>query len=115
VQTSALLQGLHFVGRAEGEKLSYDVFESNQAYLVFSPNKRGGLNVAVVSKDAPELISLRFRRKHVSRNDVVEKIRKRKMFSDSFAPLNALYVMVALGRARKLKQRQGRAMVFKIK
>jgi hypothetical protein len=32
-----------------------------------------------------------------------------------FVPLNSLYVMVSLGRARKLSKQEGRAMVFKIK
>ena len=41
--------------------------------------------------------------------------RRPDLFDDNFSPLNALYTMVALGRAKKLKKRQGRAMVFKIK
>jgi hypothetical protein len=37
------------------------------------------------------------------------------LFRVPFVPLNSLYVMVSLGRARKLSKQEGRAMVFKIK
>jgi len=37
------------------------------------------------------------------------------MFRDYFDRLNALYVMVALGRARKLKKKLGKAMLFRVK
>jgi len=36
------------------------------------------------------------------------------LFERYFDRLNALYVMVALRKARKLKKRLGKAMVFKI-
>src|SRR5437868_2306331 len=41
--------------------------------------------------------------------------RGRPSSPDNFAPLNAFYVMVALGRARKLKKTEGRAMVFQVR
>jgi hypothetical protein len=37
------------------------------------------------------------------------------MFRDYFDRLNALYVMVALGRAKKLKKKLGKAMLFRVK
>jgi len=44
-----------------------------------------------------------------------QKGRRPDLFGDNFSRLNALYTMVALGRAKKLKQRLGKSMVFKIK
>jgi hypothetical protein len=37
------------------------------------------------------------------------------LFGQYFDRLNALYVMVALGRARKLKKKLGKAMLFRVK
>jgi hypothetical protein len=115
VRIPDLLQKLPFVGQAEGEKLTYYVFEGNRAFLVVSPNSRGGLNMSVVDRETPDVISRRFGGQRVTGRTLVLKGRRPDLFADNFSPLNALYTMVALGRARKLKKREGRAMVFKIK
>lgn len=115
VKIPTLLKQLPFVGQAEGERLTYYVFEGNRAYLVVSPNSRGGLNLNVVDQDTPEVISRRFSGQRVTGQMLVQKGRRPDLFADNFSPLNALYTMVALGRAKKLKQKLGRAMVFKIK
>jgi len=115
VKIPTLLGKLPFVGQAEGERLTYYVFEGNRAYLVVSPNNRGGLNMSVVDQEVPEVISRRFGGQRVTGGTLTEKGRRPDLFGDNFARLNALYTMVALGRAKKLKQRLGRAMVFKIK
>jgi hypothetical protein len=115
MKIQSLLQKLPFVGQAEGERLTYYVFEGNQAYLVVSPNSRGGLSMNVVDPETPEVISRRFSGQRVTGRMLAEKGRRPDLFADNFSPLNALYTMVALGRAKKLKQRLGRAMVFKIK
>jgi hypothetical protein len=60
VKIRRLLQGLPFVRQAEGERLTYYVFEANGTYLVVSPNNRGGLNMNVVDRETPEVISRRF-------------------------------------------------------
>jgi hypothetical protein len=115
VKIQTLLRGLPFVGLAEGERLTYYVFEGNSAYLVVSENSRGGLNLNVVDQDAPAVISRRFSGKRVTGATLAQRGRRPDLFADSFSRLNALYTMVALGRAKKLKQRLGRSMVFKIK
>jgi len=115
VRIQHLLRDLPFVGQAEGEKLTYYVFEGNDAYLVFSPNSRGGFNMNVVDKEVPPLISRRFGGQRVTGRTLAEQGRRPDLFGEYFSPLNALYTMVALGRARKLKKREGRAMVFTIK
>ncbi|MGC2695114.1 MAG: hypothetical protein WA738_04920 [Candidatus Angelobacter sp.] len=40
--------------------------------------------------------------------------RRPDLSGQRFSRLNSLYVMVALGKAKKLKKREGRSMVFKI-
>jgi hypothetical protein len=115
VRIQSLLQGLPFIGQAEGERLTYYVFEGNRAYLVVSPNSRGGLNLNVVDQEAPGVISKRFRGQRVTGKTLAERGHRPDLFDDPFSRLNALYTMVALGRAKKLKKREGRAMVFKIK
>jgi hypothetical protein len=112
VKIQTLSRGLPFVGLAEGERLTYYVFEGNGAYLVVSENSRGGLNMNVVDQDAPAVISRRFSGPGTT---LAQRGRRPDLFGDSFSRLNALYTMVALGRAKKLKQRLGRSMVFKIK
>ena len=115
MRIQSLLQGLPFVGQADGERLTYYVFEGNRAYLVVSPNSRGGLNMNVVDQEVPGVISKRFAGQRVTGKMLAEKGRRPDLFEDHFSRLNALYTMVALGRATKLKKRDGRAMVFKIK
>jgi hypothetical protein len=115
VKIQTLLRGLPFVGLAEGERVTYYVFEGNGAYLVVSENSRGGLNMNVVDQDAPAVISRRFSGRRVTGTTLAQRGRRPDLFRDSFSRLNALYTMVALGRAKKLKQRLGRSMVFKIK
>jgi hypothetical protein len=115
VKIQSLLQKLPFIGQAEGERLTYYVFEGNHAYLVVSPNSRGGLSVNVVDQETPDVISRRFSGQRVTGQMLAQKGRRPDLFGDNFSPLNALYTMVALGRAKKLKQKLGRAMVFKIK
>ena len=60
MKIQSLLQNLPFIGQAEGERLTYYVFEGNHAYLVVSPNSRGGLSMNVVDQETPEVISRRF-------------------------------------------------------
>ena len=103
---------VRYVGRARGVRRTYHVFEGSHAYLVVSPNSRGGLNVNPVSRKAPELVSRRFHGRHVTSKRLSKA---GGPFRAAFAPLNALYVMVALGRASKLKMLEGKSMVFSIK
>src|SRR5262245_9372990 len=126
MRLKSLFKDLEYVGEAEGDRLSYAVFRGPDAYLVAAPNSRGGLNVNIVKREIPEVIRKRFRGKRVtttivSKAGVPTKARgwrsrggKASRRVDRFALLNGLYVMVALKWARKLKEREGRSMVFKI-
>jgi hypothetical protein len=56
MKIQSLLQKLPYVGQAEGERLTYYVFEANHAYLVVSASSRGGLSVNVVDQETPDVI-----------------------------------------------------------
>src|SRR5437773_12306492 len=112
MRISTVLQGLHFVGQAEGDRRTYYVFQGEGPYLVASPNVRGGLNVNLVERETPDVLSRRFKGQRVTGSILVRKGRRPDLFGADFAALNALYVMVALGRARKLKKHEGRALVL---
>jgi len=108
-----LLLNLEFVGQAEGDKRTYYVFKGRAQYLVVSAN-REGLNVNIVGHEAPEVILRRFGGRRVTNKLLGKNGRRPDLFGESFQRLNSLYVMVALGKAKKLKEREGKGMVFKI-
>lgn len=103
---------VRYVGRAEGARRTYHIFECSHAYLVVSPNSCGGLSVNPVTRRAPEIISRRFRERHITSKRLAKG-------SDPFRPPSRpstpSIIMVALGRASKLKIMGGRSMVFSIK
>ena len=110
-----LFKELQYVGRAEGDRSTYHVFKGGLGYLVVAPNNRGGLNVNVVSLGIPEIIARKFGGEEVTGPMLAKRSGRPDFFRVPFVPLNSLYVMVSLGRARKLSKHEGRAMVFKIK
>ncbi len=106
---------IRYVGQAQGDRNSYHVFQSRAGYLVVAPNSRRGFNVNLVAAETPEVIRRAFKGRRVTAKRLRKSGRRPDLFRPSFAPLNSLYVMVALGRAQKLKQHEGKAIVFKIK
>jgi hypothetical protein len=114
MKISTVFQGLHFVGQAEGDRRTYYAFQGDGPYIIASPNDRGGLNVNVIEREVPDVLTGRFKGQRVTSRILVKQGRRADLFGAAFAALNALYLMVALGRARKLKKRDGRALIFKI-
>ena len=110
-----LFQGARYAGKAEGDRRTYYVFESDVGYLVVAPNSAGGFNLNVVDRKVPDAVTTQFKGKNVTAGRLKRSSRRPGLFRGPFSSLQALYVMVALGRARKLKQREGKAMVFKIR
>ena len=110
----ALFKELEYIGQAEGDRRAYHVFKGGAGYLVIGPNNRGGLNVNVVDLKIPDIISRKFRGQQVTGPILAKRSGRPDLFRIPFVPLNSLYVMVGLGRARKLEKRVGRAMVFKV-
>ena len=109
-----LFKGARYMGKAKGDRRTYHVFESEVGYLVMAPNSAGGFNLNVVDRAVPDVVTTGFKGKKLTAGRLKRSSRRPGLFRGPFSSLNALYVMVALGRARKLKQREGKAMVFKI-
>jgi hypothetical protein len=109
-----LFAGIRYVGRAEGDRRSYYVFQSDAGYLVLTPNSEYSFTANIVDAGAPEVVTRKFKGKELTAKDLREMRRRDDLFGRPFAALNALYAMVALRYARKLKRREGKAMVFKI-
>ena len=111
----SMFEGARYVGRAEGDRKTYYVFEGNSNYLIVAPSSPTNFNVTALDREVPEVLTKRFRGKRLTAKRVQDGSRRPDLFDLPFASLNALYLMVGLGRARKLKQREGKAMVFKIR
>jgi hypothetical protein len=110
-----LFNGAKFIGQADGERRSYYVFHVDGGYLVASPQSARNFSVTLVGNEVPDRISRKFKGKQVTVNMLKSKAHREGLFTDYFDRLNALYVMVALGRARKLNKKLGRAMLFRVK
>ena len=115
MKVAELFSGIRYIGKAEGDRKTYYVFEAQSGYIVLTPSSGTSFNMSVVDAEVPEVISKAFKTKRLTSVRLRGSNRRPDLFGAPFAPLNALYVMVALGRARKLKRREGKAMVFKIK
>ncbi len=109
-----LFQGARYVGQAAGDRKTYHVFEAEAGYLVVAPNSSGGFNLNVVDRAVPQVMTSAFGGKKLTAKRLKQSGRRPDLFARPFTSLQALYVMVALGRARKLKQHEGKAIVFKI-
>jgi hypothetical protein len=110
-----LFSGARFIGQAEGERRTYYVFQGLSGYLVATPQSPRNYSVTLVQNEVPDVISRRFKGKQVTVNMLKSKGNRARLFPDYFDRLNALYVMVALGRARQLKKKLGKAMLFRVK
>jgi hypothetical protein len=110
-----LFHGTRYVGRADGDKRTYHVFQGDVGFLVLTPNSDHSFTINVVDTEAPDVVTSTFKGKQLTTVRLRKNGRRPDLFGSPFAALNTLYVMVALGRARKLKRREGRAMLFKIR
>ena len=114
MSVKTMFNGAKFVGQAEGDRRKYYVFEAASGYLVAAPQAPHSYSVTVIPREAPEVISNKFRGTQITVGTLKAKGHRPDLFNRYFDRLNSLYVMVALGKARKLKKRLGKAMLFKI-
>lgn len=114
MRLAGLFKGVRYIGVAKGNRKTYSLFETDSHYLVLGPS-RDGYYLNLVNRRAPGLIAKAFSGRKVTTKQVSQRLKTSTLLPDRLAALSALYVMVALGRAQKLKQRQGKAFVFKIK
>jgi hypothetical protein len=110
LRITSLLSNAEYAGKAEGDRRTYHVFKSDAAYLLVASNSRGGFTLNPVSAEVPDVIAKRFKGRQVTAN----RLRDFSKRFAGFAALNALYVMVGLGRAKKLARKEGRSIVFRI-
>jgi hypothetical protein len=111
----SLFSGAKYIGQAEGDRQTYYVFEGDSGFLVTAPRSSNNYSVTLVQREAPEVISRKFKGMRVTVGTLKSQGHRADLFGEYFNRLNSLYVMVALGRANKLKKKVGKAMVFKVK
>jgi hypothetical protein len=111
----ALFKDLSYVGQAAGDKKLYHVFENENGFLVVAGNTANAYNVNWVDRKAVDVVHKKFKGRKVTTAKVRQKAGRPALFRDGFTALNTLYAMAATGRATKLRERDGRAMVFKIR
>jgi hypothetical protein len=113
-----LVQGLSYVGEADGKRQTYHVFQGAEAFFVlsFSRSKPNAGNFNVVKPDAVEYVRTRFAGSHaVTTNDVVARAKRSRHVRTSLAALNILYVLVATGDASVDTRRAGPKLYFNFK
>jgi hypothetical protein len=102
VKVREVLVELHYVGEAVGVRQTYYVFEGRQHYLVLSFKKDDDAagNFNIVEADAVAYVEDKFRAaKGLTSKQLFEEAKRTSHFRDRFVALNALYVLVASGKA----------------
>ena len=107
-----LFQNLRYVGTAQGDRNSYEVFEGEDIFLVASQSGSGAIYVNFVDAATKQAVQKKFAGRSVTSKDVKAGVRR---FDKSLDALTCLYVLVALGQATKLSKREGKALLFKVK
>ncbi len=110
-----LVQGLQYVGEAEGKRQTYYVFRGGGDFLVlsFSKTKRQAGNFNIVYSEAVDYVRSRHvRKKGVTTNDVVARAKKSRHVPSSLAALNILYVLAAMGDVKVDTRRVGPQLYF---
>ena len=99
----SLVKGLKFCGEAKGKRQTYLVFESAAGYVVMSASrtKRASGYFNLVRRDAVA----RIRKRYAGKRDVTAKLLATRSrgagIRDALQALNILYVLVAIGAAKR--------------
>ncbi|HEY6102214.1 MAG TPA: hypothetical protein VI007_03190 [bacterium] len=112
-----LVQGLSYVGEAEGKRQRYYVFRGGDDFLAlsFSKTKPQAGNFNIVGSEAVDYVRSRLkRRKAVTAKDVWAIAKRSRHVPTSLAALNILYVLVALGEAKADARRVGPKLYFNL-
>ena len=113
-QIRSQFSGLKYAGKAEGDKRAYHVFEGAETLLVVSASAPRSYNANAIDRRGVDVVGRRFKGRKITSGDIMKKARRRDLFQQRFDALNVLYAMVAMGRAQKLRERDGRSILFKI-
>jgi hypothetical protein len=114
----SLVQGLSYVGKADGKRQTYYVFQGRDSFLVmsFSKTKPHSGNFNVVEAEAAEYVRSRFAgAKALTVNDVVAKGKRTRHVPSPLAALNILYVLAAMGDVAVDARRTGPKLYFNFK
>lgn len=111
------LTTLSYVGKVQGQRQTYHVFEGGDRYLIASSSRSkpnaGYFNL--VEKDTVEYVLKRVAgERGVTSQLIAQQARRSKRVVDTLHALNVLYVLVALGKAKIDRKREGRKLYFNI-
>ncbi|HLC02698.1 MAG TPA: hypothetical protein VJK02_06650 [Anaerolineales bacterium] len=111
------LTNLTYVGKVQGQRQTYHVFEGGDSYLIASPSRSkpnaGYFNL--VEKTAVDYVLKRIKgERGITSQLIVQRARRTKRIVDSLHALNILYVLVALGKAKIDRKREGRRLYFDV-
>jgi len=110
-----LVQGLSYVGRADGRRQTYHVFRGDEVFFVlsFSRTKPNAGNFNIVESDAVDYVRTRFARSSgVTAKDVVARAKRSRHAPSSLLALNILYVLAAIGDVKIDARRTGPKLYF---
>jgi hypothetical protein len=118
MNAKSLVQGLSYVGKVDGKRQTYYVFQGKDYFLVlsFSKTKPRAGNFNVVEPEAVEYVRSRFAgAKAVTVNEVVTKGKRTRHVPSALAALNILYVLAAMGHLSVDARRAGPKLYFNFK
>ncbi len=113
----SLAKGLRYCGEAQGKRQTYHVFESAAGYVVMSASrtKRASGYFNLVSRKAVEAV----RKRYAGKRDVTAKALAARSrgagVRDPLQALNILYVLVAIGAAKRDDRHADTRLHFNIK
>jgi hypothetical protein len=61
-----MFDGIRYLGRAEGDRRTYYVFETTHGYLVVTPSSDHSFNINAVNNEASEVVSRGFKGKQLT-------------------------------------------------
>lgn len=115
MKVKSIVQGLSYVGKANGKRQTYHVFRGEDDFLVlsFSRTKPQAGNFNIVEAEAVDYVRSRFAgAKAVTVNDVVAKAKRTRHVRSPLGALNILYVLAALGDLSVDARRTGPKLYF---
>ena len=99
-----LFSDAKFIGQAEGDKLTYYVYNASSGYLVAASRGRNSYSVTVVHPEAPEVIARKFGGQEITVNSLKSGTHRPDLFREYFDRLNALYGSGRAGQGEKAEE-----------
>ena len=112
------LSNLSYIGKVQGKRQTYHVFDGGGGYLIASAarSKPNAGYFNLVEKAVVEYVEKRIAgERGFTSQQLVQRARRTKRIVDSLHALNILYVLVALGKAEIDRKREGPKLYFNIR